>query len=108
MSGLSLQAQKLFKSGKLWLESEQPDSDWTAPPLLVTVLFCWIAFNWATSIRIGQPSVETWTDSRSEEHTSELQSLMRNSYAVFCLKKKKKNINQTTKQDQKQIQNIKQ
>src|SRR3546814_3421732 len=31
---------------------------------------------------------------RSEEHTSELQSLMRISYAVFCLKKKK--INQTT------------
>src|SRR3546814_3889290 len=26
---------------------------------------------------------------RSEEHTSELQSIMRNSYAVFCLKKKK-------------------
>src|SRR3546814_6608951 len=30
------------------------------------------------------------TRSRSEEHTSELQSLMRLSYAVFCLKKKKK------------------
>src|SRR3546814_10082171 len=29
---------------------------------------------------------------RSEEHTSELQSLMRSSYAVFCLKKKKKKI----------------
>src|SRR3546814_2264928 len=29
---------------------------------------------------------------RSEEHTSELQSLMRISYAVFCLKKKKQNI----------------
>src|SRR3546814_7176225 len=29
-------------------------------------------------------------DQRSEEHTSELQSLMRISYAVFCLKKKKK------------------
>src|SRR3546814_2854602 len=29
---------------------------------------------------------------RSEEHTSELQSLMRISYAVFCLKKKKRNI----------------
>src|SRR3546814_2964599 len=28
---------------------------------------------------------------RSEEHTSELQSLMRTSYAVFCLKKKKRN-----------------
>src|SRR3546814_7870823 len=36
---------------------------------------------------------------RSEEHTSELQSLMRISYAVFCLKKKKKikvKINKTT------------
>src|SRR3546814_5487154 len=31
----------------------------------------------------------TWTVERSEEHTSELQSLMRISYAVFCLKKKK-------------------
>src|SRR3546814_8095354 len=30
---------------------------------------------------------------RSEEHTSELQSLMRISYAVFCLKKKNKNYN---------------
>src|SRR3546814_9305695 len=31
-----------------------------------------------------------WRDiARSEEHTSELQSLMRHSYAVFCLKKKK-------------------
>src|SRR3546814_10544882 len=35
------------------------------------------------------------TCSRSEEHTSELQSLMRNSYAVFCLKKKN-NQNSTT------------
>src|SRR3546814_8543437 len=33
--------------------------------------------------------LSTFEGSRSEEHTSELQSLMRNSYAVFCLKKKK-------------------
>src|SRR3546814_4781987 len=33
---------------------------------------------------------------RSEEHTSELQSLMRTSYAVFCLKKKKHNKNHKT------------
>src|SRR3546814_5073536 len=33
---------------------------------------------------------------RSEEHTSELQSLMRISYAVFCLKKKKPNCNHIT------------
>src|SRR3546814_7380590 len=35
--------------------------------------------------------------SRSEEHTSELQSLMRISYAVFCLKKKTKNNKYTKK-----------
>src|SRR3546814_9161111 len=40
--------------------------------------------------------------SRSEEHTSELQSLMRISYAVFCLKKKNKQQNKTPKQDIKQ------
>src|SRR3546814_989864 len=40
---------------------------------------------------------------RSEEHTSELQSLMRISYAVFCLKKKKK---KTTKQIHYQTRNI--
>src|SRR3546814_5534553 len=34
---------------------------------------------------------------RSEEHTSELQSLMRISYAVFCLKKKKNTNNKTRK-----------
>src|SRR3546814_10480849 len=33
---------------------------------------------------------------RSEEHTSELQSLMRISYAVFCLKKKKKKVQTTS------------
>src|SRR3546814_8506512 len=35
-------------------------------------------------------------EQRSEEHTSELQSLMRISYAVFCLKKKKYSVNTTT------------
>src|SRR3546814_8452937 len=35
---------------------------------------------------------------RSEEHTSELQSLMRNSYAVFCLKKKIKTHRSTSEQ----------
>src|SRR3546814_20031140 len=39
--------------------------------------------------------------SRSEEHTSELQSLMRISYAVFCLKKKKDNSTTHIKQTHK-------
>src|SRR3546814_1269656 len=41
-----------------------------------------------------RPQVNSFSDTslqRSEEHTSELQSLMRISYAVFCLKKKKQN-----------------
>src|SRR3546814_3610127 len=55
-----------------------------------------------------QPSSRTrW--SRSEEHTSELQSLMRISYAVFCLKKKKQKIKNryvtTNKYDPQNTQN---
>src|SRR3546814_1482862 len=59
------------------------------------------------SVRSGEPSTCDWLkttklrakkralrSSRSEEHTTELQSLMRISYAVFCLKKKK-TINKT-------------
>src|SRR3546814_1147009 len=41
------------------------------------------------AVRLGKQHVRNGV-ARSEEHTSELQSLMRLSYAVFCLKKKKK------------------
>src|SRR3546814_3965494 len=41
--------------------------------------------------------------SRSEEHTSELQSLMRISYAVFCLKKKTRHKKKTTLNQLKQL-----
>src|SRR3546814_2439450 len=40
----------------------------------------------------AKPSHQSSRRTRSEEHTSELQSLMRISYAVFCLKKKKNKI----------------
>src|SRR3546814_9015994 len=40
------------------------------------------------SARRGALARANSSESRSEEHTSELQSLMRNSYAVFCFKKK--------------------
>src|SRR3546814_1751631 len=43
----------------------------------------------AASIEFAVASIVGWTGRRSEEHTSELQSLMRISYAVFCLQKKK-------------------
>src|SRR3546814_6316512 len=42
--------------------------------------------------------LDTVLAARSEEHTSELQLLMRISYAVFCLKKKTQNQNRTKKQ----------
>src|SRR3546814_5075831 len=44
------------------------------------------------------PRTTVAVNTRSEEHTSELQSLMRISYAVFCLKKKKQPIYDTTLQ----------
>src|SRR3546814_6169755 len=50
------------------------------------------AAGWRAAMRGStQRSVAGWRrGGRSEEHTSELQSLMRISYAVFCLKKKKR------------------
>src|SRR3546814_5520592 len=45
--------------------------------------------------KLGLKMMSSQLPARSEEHTSELQSLMRISYAVFCLKKKKENTQQT-------------
>src|SRR3546814_1667292 len=50
-----------------------------------------------TRLLEGSVALERGDADRSEEHTSELQSLMRISYAVFCLKKKKKKIKVSTK-----------
>src|SRR3546814_3824510 len=52
------------------------------------------AFICRQSVTIARPATlpasgSNMAETRSEEHTSELQSLMRLSYAVFCLKKKK-------------------
>src|SRR3546814_6429728 len=38
-------------------------------------------------VAVSSIAADIWLEVRSDEHTSELQSLMRNSYAVFCLKK---------------------
>src|SRR3546814_6602599 len=43
----------------------------------------------AEALKLAQPEIQRAATKRSEEHTSELQSLMRISYAVFCLKKQK-------------------
>src|SRR3546814_8591223 len=51
--------------------------------------------------RTLQRSYRRTAEARSEEHTSELQSLMRISYAVFCLQKKKNNTNKCIKKQKK-------
>src|SRR3546814_7651761 len=71
-------------------------ASWFFPPFLFPPL--------GSIARIYAEIVTTWADFanagatglRSEEHTSELQSLMRISYAVFCLKKKNKYTNNIT------------
>src|SRR3546814_6796122 len=60
---------------------------------------CGIAHTGMLWRRRAEPTplpVQALDQARSEEHTSELQSLMRISYAVFCLKKKKQTNNTTT------------
>src|SRR3546814_1158492 len=65
--------------------------DWYWTSTECTSGYAWVqGFDSGTQHYFG----EDW--SRSEEHTSELQSLMRISYAVFCLQKKKKNNRQST------------
>src|SRR3546814_5597014 len=54
---------------------------------------------WHSMIRRPRRVPGSTGGGRSEEHTSELQSLMRNSYAVFCFKNKKKRIHRTTDPD---------
>src|SRR3546814_8668642 len=51
---------------------------------------CGNAISGLAAHRLGLPGTALPGVDRSEEHTSELQSLMRISYAVFCLKNKKK------------------
>src|SRR3546814_8747468 len=50
---------------------------------------CAVRLDWLTARLAEAPARPTIVALRSEEHTSELQSLMRISYAVFCLKKKR-------------------
>src|SRR3546814_6321399 len=77
----------LFRSYNYWNgENIFGHGDPTGPLIDINCLHCYL-FN------SKRRSLEISCSLRSEEHTSELQSLMRISYAVFCLKKKKKKTN---------------
>src|SRR3546814_6398484 len=84
----------LFRSLRHMLSSEHP-LPWLFPVTAVLVAFGVYPLLYALWLSVHKRNPVTRLSVRSEEHTSELQSLMRISYAVFCLKKKKK-INQKT------------
>src|SRR3546814_5663497 len=66
------------------------DGGWLIAWCAVFAMACggeWLDMTAEISKAAVQPDSAHWHDIRSEEHTFELQSLMRISYAVFCLKK---------------------
>src|SRR3546814_1059548 len=67
--------------------SAVPDGPAQMAPIMVAAMA--VATGQARHILCFRALTESSSQTRSEEHTSELQSLMRISYAVFCLKKKK-------------------
>src|SRR3546814_6836505 len=79
------QAHETDAAHRAWLKAQQID---IKPTLTITETEI-PAGSSATSTGTGAPAGTAPSHMRSEEHTSELQSLMRISYAVFCLKKKK-------------------
>src|SRR3546814_14327579 len=74
-----------------WAQKTAPHVSFTAVPLGRSRLVAQLESG-EVDVAIGSfPNLVAGIRERSEEHTSELQSLMRISYAVFCLKKKNKN-----------------
>src|SRR3546814_10548080 len=74
----------------------------SAPILLLDDVFSELDPDRSDVLLANLPAGQTLltSASRSEEHTSELQSLMRISYAVFCLKKKNDKTTTTTRSNQ--------
>src|SRR3546814_5409951 len=70
----------------------------TSRSMLENMLMIWPELLMLSLVAPNTLTTSGRVNDRSEEHTSELQSLMRNSYAVFCLKKKKNKKN-TNKQN---------
>src|SRR3546814_14362373 len=68
-------------------------AEWCGPCKMIAPVLDEIAETYKGKLTVAKLNIDEnqETPARSEEHTSELQSLMRISYAVFCLKKKKNN-----------------
>src|SRR3546814_3300001 len=88
-AGLSCaQGRYSLRESRIKAQKQEGCASWTIRPRWPSSVSCWIMWpasrNWLRMMPSQRPH-----RTRSEEHTSELQSLMRISYAVFCLKKKK-------------------
>src|SRR3546814_6598101 len=70
----------------------------------LATLYQWQQFPAGIADRIHPLEHSVPAPSRSEEHTSELQSLMRISYAVFCLKKKTEQTDNTNRKSGRYVQ----
>src|SRR3546814_1122734 len=72
--------------GEVYVDQPYRDARDLDPPVLHVELMNTPVVNEETGKEISDHLYVYWKNGRSEEHTSELQSLMRISYAVFCLK----------------------
>src|SRR3546814_9007481 len=77
-------------AGCVALEGAAPPSSTPAMERAAAVAFCSVPTGNTSCLAVTGVVYPGADSMRSEEHTSELQSLMRISYAVFCLKKKKR------------------
>src|SRR3546814_1571582 len=98
---LSLYPEKAALAAGFRKTPHRPAPHWrvTAPELLTVLRTVEVRGRYETARRLRSTCgsvIRYAIATRSEEHTSELQSLMRISYAVFCLQKKKKTETTTT------------
>src|SRR3546814_7170483 len=101
---ISTRTDTLFPYTTLFRSNSVAGNGMTCPPLRCRV--SGTQSRWEPVLKSPQMITGTFSEfsmagCRSEEHTSELQSLMRISYAVFCLKKKQKTqVHHSLKQNQ--------
>src|SRR3546814_1845168 len=86
-------ALPIFDTPILWLGVDANLSNWAVITSIVWKVLGFGMILFVAAIQAIPPEINEATMVRSEEHTSELQSLMRSSYAVFCLKQQINNQN---------------